>query len=119
MSPTSFTWLGYYPIGNASGKIPFDLINASACETHWYGEVFDATPTSWHNGDLGNGILGPSAGSLAFLEMIVERSVGNIWFNGTGTATDAACYNMTAVQNNGSTNWFNFGGPGGDGAGCN
>jgi len=118
VSSTSFTWLGYYPIGSGSGQIPFDLINAAACETHWYGEVFDATPTSWHDGDLGNGILGPSAGSLAFLEMIIERSAGNIWFNGSGTATDTACYNMTAVQNNGTTNWFNFGGPGGDGAGC-
>lgn len=118
VSSTSFTWLGYYPIGSGSGQIPFDLINTGACETHWYGEVFDSTPTSWHNGDLGNGILGPSAGSLAFLEMIIERSAGNIWFNGGGTATDPACYNMTNVQNNGTTNWFNFGGPGGDGAGC-
>lgn len=119
VSPTSFTWLGYYPIGTGSGQIPFDLINAGACETHWYGEVYDSTPTVWHDGDLGNGVLGTSAGSLQFLEMIIERTAGNVWFAGTGSATDPACYAMTAISNNGSTNWFNFGGPGGDGVGCN
>jgi hypothetical protein len=98
--------------------VPFDLIINNACATHWYGEVYDATPTSWHDGDLGNGVLGTSAGSLQFFEMVVQRSTGNVWFAGVGAATDPACYAMSALSNNGSTNWFNFGGPGGDGVGC-
>lgn len=118
VSDTSSTWLGYYPVGSGSGQIPFDLINAGACDTHWYGEAFDSAPTSWHDGDLGNGILGPSAGSLAFVEMLIQTSSNVFWFDGTGTATDASCYDMTGMQSNDSTNWFNFGGPGGDGVGC-
>jgi hypothetical protein len=119
LGPTTYTWLGYYPIGNGEGQVPFDLIDTEACATHWYGEVYDATPTSWHDGDLGNGVYGTWAGSLQFLEMIIERSAGNVWFDGLGTTTDPACYSMSALSNNGTTNWFNFGGPGGDGAGCN
>ena len=119
VSDAAFTWLGYYPIGTGANQIPFDLINTSACDTHWYGEVFDSTPTNWHDGDLGNGVLGTSGGSLAFLEMIIQQTASNVWFAGSGTATDSACYAMTNVQNNGTTNWFNFGGPGGDAVGCN
>ena len=87
VSDTSSTWLGYYPVGSGSGQIPFDLINAGACDTHWYGEAFDSAPTSWHDGDLGNGILGPSAGSFAFVEMLIQTSSNVFWFDGTGTAT--------------------------------
>jgi hypothetical protein len=52
------TWLGYYPTQNstsvaAGSRITFDLIGSSACETHWYGEVYDGSPSTWTNADIG------------------------------------------------------------------
>lgn len=124
---STFTWIGYYPIGTGANQIPFDQINNNACDVRWYGEVFDPTPTDWSNADMGNGVHGNTGGSAYFREMIVETAPnggGGYWYptNVPGTSTDAACYAMGALNSSTSPGWpvwFGYGGPGGDAAGCN
>jgi len=125
LNATTFTWLGYYPIGTGSGQINFNLINTQAREVHWYGEIYDPTPTTpnWTSADLGNGIFGRNTGSLSFHGMIVERSAGgNIWFSGTNVGpTDTNCYDTSANFTSTTPGWevsFRYGGPGGNAAGC-
>lgn len=66
-------------------------------------------------------MYGTQAGSLAFMDLIIDTSSGGVHFNGVGTTTDPACYDMTAMLWNSSANqnYFSFGGPGGNAAGCN
>ena len=124
--PSSFTWLGYYPIGSGEGEIPFNLIDDEACNVSWYGEVFDPTPTSWTSANMGSGeFAAEGQGNAAYVRgIIVERSSGNIWFSTaatTGGASDNNCYTVSAVSSGGS-GWersFFYGGPGGDATGCN
>lgn len=52
-------WQGYYPGPDssepASLRIPFDLIDDASCWAQWYGEVWDSTPTTWTNANMGSG----------------------------------------------------------------
>jgi hypothetical protein len=124
-SDSEFTWLGYYPIGTSQPLIDFDLIDAAACEADWYGEVFDPTPTTWDNSDMGNGVSGFVSGAGAIHGMVVHLTSGADAFFSTsasdGGPTDAACYRTSSVRVKNQLNWerwFRYGGPGGDAVGC-
>jgi hypothetical protein len=121
------TWVGYYPVGTGTSQIPFDIITYAACEVHWYGEAYDPAPTSWANTDLGNGVFGTSAGSSYMREMWVENGGAGAWFSAGATGAlsegpiDTACYTVTGVGTSSTNGWqtfLNWGGPGGDAAGC-
>ncbi len=130
---TTTTTLGYFPTGEGDAEIPFDLIDSSACEALWYGEVFDDTEVtpSWTPANMGNGIPGtaadadPNTPEPAYLrQMIVERMAGNVWFSTEAGALgdiDPACYSVSGVNTSitpGFDVWFTYGGPGGDAPGC-
>jgi hypothetical protein len=124
VSDTAFTWLGYYPIGTGAGQINFDLINNSSCQVHWYGEVFDPTPTDWTFANMGNGVFGTSAGSAYMRQLFSEGFLFNTWLSTSAVTTptqDTACYSTSAVNQSvtsGWERWFTLGGPGGDAVGC-
>ena len=116
-------WLGYYP-----GYL-FDLMHYQGCQTLWYGEVYDPTPTDWTWTDMGSGYFSVFGNKWA-------AHVRNPWY-GYGSSSwwaddpikppvpmlpqDWACYTSTGILK-GASPWdraFYLGGPGGDAFGCN
>jgi Neprosin len=124
LSPTAYTFLGYYPIGTSQPNINFDVINTAACQVDWYGEAFDPTPTNWSNVNIGNGIQGtlgtaPRMHGTQYYPSVTSSQ----WFS-TGAvdkSEDLACYSSSLVVADATPNYertFHYGGPGGDAAGC-
>lgn len=117
VSDTSYTWLGYYPIGATSPNINFKFIKNGSCNIAWYGEVSDAAPTIWNTADMAAGFfVSAGFGKVGYVRNMVNgRASGSVWFVGDGIFTeDPLCYNRTAVQV-GSGDWtryFYYGGPG-------
>jgi hypothetical protein len=116
-------WIGYYP-----GKL-FDLMTTSACEAHWYGEVYDPTPTDWTWTDIGSGqFASTNFGETAYFRApyYLDASGALHWVDSSGPTVyekpyDAACYTVLGLFNSGDPTWgrfFTLGGPGGDAPGC-
>ena len=112
-------WLGYYP-----GSL-FNLINASAEEVLWYGEVYDPTPTSWTWTDMGSGLFASTgwtnASNFRNPSYITPSGV-SYWADGAGNANPnaGACYTKSNLYS-GASPWdryFYLGGPGGEAPGC-
>jgi hypothetical protein len=126
-------WMGYYPTQNSSiaavSRINFDLIGSGTCEIHWYGELYDAAPTTWTNADMGSGRFASEGyGRAAYIRepWLIHTGGSTSWFSssvpGTGGGYDPDCYSVSSVFENGGTGWgrwFYVGGPGGDNPGCN
>jgi hypothetical protein len=113
-------WLGYYP-----GYF-FDLIPSSGCQAHWYGEVFDPTPTDWTWTNLGSGLFASGGfGQAAYVMTPFYTDPSGVphWPDGALSAppSDAACYTRSSLLTGGpgQDRYFFLGGPGGDAAGCN
>jgi len=108
-------WLGYYP------SSLFDLINNSACQMNWYGEVYDPTPTSWTTNDMGEGGYASAGfGYASYHHDIWYYTTGDVatWAGSGNTGLvnpiDTHCY-TTSAWNAGTalgSNWFYLGGPG-------
>lgn len=112
-------WLGYYP-----GSL-FDLINVSACEALWYGEVYDPTPTNWTWTDMGSGLFASTGYSNAayFRNPSYIATSGVVyWADGAANLSPnaAACYTRSNMLSGAApfTRYFYFGGPGGEALGC-
>jgi hypothetical protein len=126
VSDTSYTWLGYYPVGTGTGQIPFTELNTGSCGVSWYGETSDSSPTDWAATDMAGGQFASGTFGKAgyFRNMILERTAGNVWLSTASTQkgpVDTHCYTVSNVNTNGGTNWqvyFYYGGPGGDASGC-
>jgi hypothetical protein len=113
------SWLGYYP-----GSL-FNLINVSACEALWYGEVYDPTPTSWTWTDMGSGLFASAGyGNASYFRnpSYVATSGSSYWADGTANLSPnaAACYTRTTMLSGAApfTRYFYLGGPGGEAPGC-
>lgn len=112
-------WLGYYP-----GRL-FDLINASAAQAFWYGEVYDPTPTNWTWTDMGSGVFASYGGGNAssFINPSYTIPSGStFWADGAVDVgpSATACYTKSPLY---SSSWpgyrfFFLGGPGGEAPGC-
>ena len=127
------SWIGYYPTQNstvdAGSRIAFDLIGTSACEIDWYGEIFDPTPTTWTNADMGSGRFASEAfGRAAYIRepFLLHAGADSTWFASsvpaTGNGYDPDCYSLSEIFANGGDGWgrwFYVGGPGGNNVGCN
>jgi hypothetical protein len=127
-------WIGYYPTQNstsvpAAQRITFDLIGSSACSTQWHGEVYDPTPTTWTNADMGSGRFASDGfARAAFIrEPWVQLDAATWdWLSAVAPSAspgyDTDCYTVSDIFTNGGTGWtrwFYVGGPGGDNSGCN
>lgn len=113
------SWLGYYP-----GAL-FNLINTSACESLWYGEVYDPTPTSWTWTDMGSGMFASTAyGNASYFRNPSYIATSGIayWADGAANLSPmaSACYTRTSLLSGAApfTRYFYLGGPGGDAPGC-
>jgi hypothetical protein len=113
------SWLGYYP-----GSL-FDLINVSACEALWYGEVYDPTPTNWTWTDMGSGLFASTGyGNASYFRnpSYIATSGVSYWADGAANLSPnaAACYTRTNLLSAAApfTRYFYLGGPGGEAAGC-
>lgn len=112
-------WLGYYP-----GKL-FNLINKTSCQAHWYGEVFDPSPASWTNTNMGSGRFASEGyGKAAYYRdpFYVDAAGVAHWPENTLVVptVDSRCYSTGALQS-AAAPWersFFLGGPGGEAAGC-
>lgn len=113
-------WLGYYP-----GSL-FDMLSISACESTWYGEVYDPTPADWTWTDMGSGLFADQEWRLA--SYVRGISFKDIWgtkhwvdFPFEMSPVDPACYTKTSLKTDPAPweRYFYLGGPGGDAAGCN
>lgn len=116
-------WLGFYPIEL------FDEIDAGACRSDWYGEVFDPTPTSWTNNNMGTGQFasqGYQQASFHKSPYYLNNSLSVVTMPttvGGVNPVDNRCYTTGPVCTgaggncNAPSSWtkyFFLGGPGGD-----
>lgn len=112
-------WLGYYP------GFRFDLIPSRGCEAHWYGEVFDPTPTDWTWTNMGSGLFASGGfGQAAYVMKPYYTALSGVTYYPDGAASapgDPACYKKSnlIVGGPGQERYFFLGGPGGDALGCN
>jgi hypothetical protein len=114
-------WLGYYP-----GKL-FNLINASGCQAHWYGEVYDPSPASWTNTNMGSGRFASEGyGKSAYFRNPFYYDAAGVsqWINPAASfltfPQDTKCYSTTPITS-AAAPWersFFLGGPGGEAVGC-
>ena len=118
------SWLGYYPGPNSQVNenlhIPFDLIDDEACQTHWYGEVFDPDPSTWTTADMGSGQFASQGWrKAAYLRNMYQghTAAPSSWFDSTlSTGTyNPNCYSATEMRSASNAPWrryFWIGGPG-------
>jgi len=106
-------WLGYYP-----GSF-FNLIPSAGCRADWYGEVYDPTPTTWTNTNMGQGYYASAGFTYAsFFREPYYYDAGGVsrWPDSTWTTNpvDPQCY-ATSAMFSGTSPWgrfFYLGGPG-------
>jgi hypothetical protein len=112
-------WLGYYPGWR------FDLINASAAQAFWYGEVYDPTPTNWTWMDMGSGLFASTGANNASYfrnPYYITPSGSATWADGAANVgpSASACYTKSALYTGSPPfdRYFYLGGPGGEASGC-
>jgi hypothetical protein len=125
-------WLGYVNATTAG----FASLNSSACIAAYYGEAYDPDheTTPWMDADMGSGLLAAATFNSNYLNAGYVRLPNYYTSNAGGGTTalgasptlwtqDASCYNRQYFNSvAGNPQWspvLFFGGPGGDGAGCN
>lgn len=126
-------WAGYYPhcIGGAappcaSGTL-FSAagIRDKADRLDWYGEIYDSSAPASTSTDMGSGAYANAQFGHAayFRNLTYFWSPDTYWWwdSGSLSVTDAACYSgLGPFFHTDPTwrNWFYYGGPGREGAGC-
>jgi Neprosin len=127
-------WVGYFDTTQA-----FSDLDNLACAAQWYSEVYDPdhASTDWTNADSGSGRL-PNGSrfvdnfrSRGYLRLpVYYTAIDNAGGTSMSTlnsipAPDPNCYNVTLSTDGGMRNGLQwnptlfFGGPGGNGPGCN
>jgi hypothetical protein len=128
-------WAGYYP--HCNGGHAFDPcpgatlfsaegIREEANRLDWYGEVFDSSAPTPTTTDMGSGNFASEGWTRSAyfrnLTFFWQPSTYWWWDSGSPWATDSACYSVSSPFYSSDPNWrnwFYFGGPGRDAAGCN
>jgi hypothetical protein len=112
-------WLGYYPAAL------FDLIKTQGCQAYFYGEVYDPTPNSWTDTDMGTGLFASAGFGLAAYfrnPAYVFNGVDTLLFGASQLVpADPACYSDSLLLTSPApwNRYFFLGGPGGNAPGCN
>ena len=127
-------WAGYYPQCVGGGAAPCQRgtlfseggIRDKANRLDWYGEVFDSRAPAATSTDMGSGAYANTQfGRAAYFRnlLYVWAPASSWWFDsGSISVTDAACYSADGPFYSSDPNWrnwFYYGGPGDEGAGCN
>jgi hypothetical protein len=118
--------------GNTLGHYPanlFTMLNGGACESSWYGEVYDPTPTDWTWTNMGSGEFPPTG--YGYASYVRDPSIRDLF--GTpvypGDCPEPfcrprpfsnKCYQRTQLTISPPpwSRFFYLGGPGGDAPGC-
>lgn len=131
---TAGEWAGYYPYCKGAGSPPCaqgTLFSASgirdkAYRLDWYGEIFDESAPAATSTDMGSGAFADQRWSRAayFRNLLYVWSPTQAWWwnSGSISTTDQACYSADGpyYSSNASwRNWYYYGGPGKEAAGCN
>lgn len=127
-------WAGYYPNCKGADSPPCaqgTLFSAAgirdkANRLDWYGEVFDASAPAATSTDMGSGAFANQRWSRAayFRNLLYTWSPTQAWWwnSGSISTTDQACYSADGPYYSSDPNWrnwFYYGGPGKEAAGCN
>jgi hypothetical protein len=126
-------WAGYYPTCSggdsppcASGRLfSTNGIRNTASRMDWYGEVYDSTAPAATSTDMGSGDFAADwwqhAAYFRNLTYFWAPTTYWWWNSGSVRATDSACYSRTGPHYSNEApwrNWFFYGGPGKEAAGC-
>lgn len=126
-------WAGYYPYCKGGGSSPCSegtLFSAAgirdkADRLDWYGEIFDESAPAATSTDMGSGAFANQRwGKAAYFRNITYFwAPSTYWWWGSGgiSTTDPACYSADGPYYSSDPywrNWFYFGGPGKEAAGC-
>lgn len=117
-------WLGYYPASLFTGKSLSCDMTSQSNSAQWYGEVYDPSPGSWTQTNMGSGWYA-SAGALYasyhWRPWVVNTSGTSLWPDGLsgftalatilGNPVDPACY-TTGGMNTSGDRFFFLGGAG-------
>jgi hypothetical protein len=127
-------WAGYYPFCRGGDAAPCDSgtlfsaagIRDQASRLDWYGEVFDSSAPAATSTDMGSGDFAADGWQHAayFRNLTFFWAPATYWWwdSGSVTVTDAACYSRTGPffsSVDAWRNWYFYGGPGKEAAGCN
>ena len=127
-------WAGYYPNCKGGDSPPCaqgTLFSASgirdkANRLDWYGEIFDESAPNATSTDMGSGAFANRRWGRAayFRNLMYTWSPTQAWWWSSGSinTTDATCYSADGPYYSSDPNWrnwFYYGGPGLEAAGCN
>jgi hypothetical protein len=127
-------WAGYYPNCKGADSPPCaqgTLFSAAgirdkANRLDWYGEIFDASAPAATSTDMGSGAFANLRWSRAayFRNLLYTWSPTQVWWwdSGSISTTDQSCYSADGPYYSSDPNWrnwFYYGGPGKEAAGCN
>jgi hypothetical protein len=127
-------WAGYYPYCRGADSPPcasgtlFSTsgIRDKANRLDWYGEIYDESAPDATSTDMGSGAFANQRWRRAayFRNLLYMWSETHAWWwnSGSITTTDSACYSGDGPYYSSDPNWRNwyyYGGPGKEAAGCN
>ncbi|MGO1070510.1 neprosin family prolyl endopeptidase [Lysobacter sp. CA199] len=126
-------WAGYYPNCKGATAPPCasgTLFSAAgirdkADRLDWYGEVFDSSAPASTSTDMGSGAFASTQfGHAAYFRNLTYYWAPESfwwWDSGALSVTDSKCYSGLGPSYSADVNWrnwFYYGGPGKEGAGC-
>lgn len=127
-------WAGYYPYCKGGGARPCaqgtlfsDVgIRDKANRLDWYGEIFDESAPAATSTDMGSGAFANQRWRKAayFRNLLFTWAPTKAWWWNAGSisTTDSSCYSADGPYYSSDPNWrnwFYYGGPGKEAAGCN
>ena len=127
-------WAGYYPYCKGADSQPCaqgTLFSAAgirdkANRLDWYGEIFDESAPAATSTDMGSGEFANQRWGKAgyFRNLLYTWSPTQAWWwsSGSISTTDPVCYSSDGPYYSSDPNWrnwFYYGGPGKEAAGCN
>jgi len=126
-------WAGYYPFCKGGDSRPCAQgtlfseagIRDKANRLDWYGEIFDESAPAATSTDMGSGAFANQRWGKAayFRNLLFTWAPTKAWWWNAGSisTTDAACYSADGPYYSSDPNWrnwFYYGGPGKEAAGC-
>jgi len=126
-------WAGYYPACSGGDSPPCDKgnlfsekgIRSQADRLDWFGEIWDSSAPAATSTDLGSGAFADTwwqhAAYFRNVTFFWQPATYWWWDSGSISPTDTNCYTVNGPHFSNDPawrNWFFYGGPGKEAAGC-